>query len=188
MTLRQTWQKLSWQCAALLGRLGALHIATAGLLVLWGALLISIDYPLHRDMQRITSQLVALSKPSRDRLAARHPERRDVAEQFAATLPPFATYPDQLRELNRLADTHGVVITRIDYQYFTMTPLPIQRLAMRMAIRGGDLPQRRFLQAVLNTLPNLSVTRLAYAKAPGDTLKVELKLEVCLYYPSKATT
>ena len=60
MTLRQTWQKLSWQCAALLGRLGALHIATAGLLVLWGALLISIDYPLHRDMQRITSQLVAL--------------------------------------------------------------------------------------------------------------------------------
>jgi hypothetical protein len=184
---RATWQRVCWQCSALLGQLSAIHIAAAGLMVLWASLLIMIDYPLHRDTQHMTAQLAALPRPAHHRPVAR-PERRDVAAQFAATLPAFATYPDQLRELNRLADTHGVVITRIDYQYAALTPLPIRRLMMRMAIRGADLSQRRFLQAMLNTLPNLSIARLAYAKAPNDTLKVELKLEVCLYYPSKAST
>ena len=98
--------------------------------------------------------------------------------------PPcrHSTRTGQLRALNLLADQHGVVVARVDYRYEPLTGLPIQRLVLRMDAQGQDLPLRSFLQAMLNAFPNLSIARLAYAKATDGSLKVDQALEIHLYY------
>ncbi|KVM51464.1 hypothetical protein WJ58_21700 [Burkholderia ubonensis] len=183
---QQALQMVSWRCSWLLNQLKTGQIAAASLIVLWTSLVITVDYPLLRETRQMTMQLTSIPEPKRERPAALDTVPRYSAKDFIVALPEYDTYPDQLRDLNILADKSGVVIMRVDYQYVTLTALPIERLVMRMAIKGTDLQQRRFLQAMLNTFPNLSIARLAYAKNPNDSMKIEQKLDIHLYYRMKA--
>ncbi|AOK62453.1 hypothetical protein WK43_03160 [Burkholderia ubonensis] len=183
---QQALQMASWRCSWLLNQLKTGQIAAASLIVLWASLVITVDFPLLRETRQMTMQLTSIPEPKRARPAALDTAPRYSAKDFIVALPEYDTYPDQLRDLNVLADKSGVVVTRVDYQYVTLTALPIERLVMHMAIKGTDLQQRRFLQAMLNTFPNLSIARLAYAKNPNDSMKIEQKLDIHLYYRTKA--
>ncbi|WP_155629819.1 hypothetical protein [Burkholderia stagnalis] len=186
MNRQQALQMVSWRCSWLLNQLETGQIVAASLIVLWASLVITVDYPLLRDTRQMTMQLTSIPEPKRERPATLDAVPRYSAKDFIVALPEYDTYPDHLRDLNILADKSGVVITRVDYQYVTLTALPIERLVMRMAIKGTDLQQRRFLQAMLNTFPNLSIARLAYSKNPSDSTKIEQKLDIHLYYRTKA--
>lgn len=186
MNRRQALQSMSWSCSVLLNHLTTSQIVAVSLIALWTSLVIAVDYPLLRETQRMTTQLRPTPEAAQRQPTERSAERHDVAKGFVASLPDYDAYPAQLRDLNILADKSGVVVTRADYQYEALTAAPIKRLTMRMATTGAEAQQRRFLQAMLNTFPNLSVARLAYSKAPNDSAKVEQKLEVHLYYRIKA--
>lgn len=185
-------QIVAWHFACVLNRVKWPHTVAMGLLALWAMLIGTIDWPLHVETRQMTLQLVqhmsreqAKPHPTVQQLAP-----RDLTHEFVASLPEFEKYPEQLRELNLLADKSSVVITRIDYRYEQMPTLPIRKLALRMDIRGDEAQQRRFLQTTLNAIPNLSVARLAFAKSADGATKVEQKLDVNLYYQShqKAST
>lgn len=188
MSHRYALQVASWRATWLLNRLQSPRIAVAALLVLWALLIGAIDYPLFKQTRRMAMQLASIPTPASIKPAARKTGPRDPAMEFASTLPELDTYPEQLRDLNTLADQHGVVITRIDYRYEPLARLPIERLAMHMEITGSVEAQRRFLQAMLNGLPNLSVARLAYAKNTDGSMKIEQKLGIHLYYRVQAAT
>ncbi|WP_175873180.1 hypothetical protein [Burkholderia sp. BCC0397] len=186
MKHRHAWQVLSWRCAWALDQLRAAHLVVAGLLALWASLIIAIDYPLLRETRQMAMQLASIPEPAQEQSTAAKTQPPNAAKEFAATLPEFDAYPDELRELNTLADKSGVVVARVDYRYDPLKALPIKRLVMRMDIKGQDLQQRRFLQVMLNTFPNLSIARLAYTKSTDGSLNVDQMLEIHLYYQLKA--
>jgi len=144
-------------------------------------LIIAIDYPLLKETRRMAMQLASIPAPAEARA-----ESRNAATEFAAALPAFDAYPDQLRELNTLAGKNDVVVARVEYRYEPLATLPIKRLVIRMNVNGQDLQQRRFLRAILNAFPNLSVTRLVYTKSTDGSSKVDQTLDIHLYYRLKA--
>ncbi|WP_156811076.1 MULTISPECIES: hypothetical protein [Cupriavidus] len=185
MNRRHVLHVVSWRGNWVWGRIGPHHLVIAGLLTLWVSLILAIDYPLLRETRQLAKQLASVPEPGRERPStakAAQAGPRQIAKEYAATLPAFDAYPGQLRALNLLADQHGVVVARVDYRYEPLTGLPIQRLVLRMDAQGQDLPLRSFLQAMLNAFPNLSIARLAYAKATDGSLKVDQALEIHLYY------
>lgn len=182
MTHRHAWQVLSWRCAWAVDQLRPAHLVVAGLFALWTSLTIAIDYPLLAETRQMTMQLASIPEPAQERPTAAKSQPSNVAKEFAAALPKLDAYPDQLRELNTLADKNGVVVARVDYRYEPLKALPINRLVMRMDIKGENLQQRRFLQAMLNAFPNLSIARLAYTKRTDGSLKIDQMLEIHLYY------
>jgi hypothetical protein len=186
MSRQRILQVVSWRGTWLLNRLKSPHITVTALLALWALLIGTIDYPLFKETRRMALQLASIPAPAPVRPAARQAGPRNLAKEFAATLPEFDAYPDQLRDLHTLADKHGIVITRADYRYELLAELPIEKLAMHMDINGPDEAHRRFLQAMLNALPNLSIARLAYAKSTDGSTKVEQKLDIHLYYRARA--
>ena len=179
-------QRVSWHLACGLNRVEWQHTAAMGLLALWVMLIGTIDYPLHTETRRVRLQLASrlALEPARPRSAVQQLAPRDLGREFAAALPEFEKYPEQLRALNLLADKHGVVVS-IDYRYEQMPALPIAKLALRMDVRGDEVQQRSFLQTTLNTFSNLSVARLAYAKRTDGVATIEQKLEINLFYRSR---
>ncbi|QIE27508.1 hypothetical protein SBC1_56140 (plasmid) [Caballeronia sp. SBC1] len=183
------WKKLrrivSWHIACVLDWFKWQYTIAAGLVLSWATLICAIDSPLHADTQLMTSRLaphVAFerAKPRSAKLDSSAP--RDLARDFAASLPEFKEHIAQLRALNSLAEKNGVVITRIDYRYEQLPALPIRKLALRMDVRGDEAQQQSFLRTTLNTFPNLSVARLAYAKNADGAAKLDQKLDLNLYY------
>jgi len=180
-------QIVSWHLACVLNRVKWQHTTAMGLLALWAMLVGTIDWPLHVETRQMTLQLAQHTalEPTRPPPAAQQLAPRDLTHEFMASLPGFEKYPEQLRELNLLADKSSVVIMRIDYRYEQMPALPIRKLTLRMDLRGDEAQQRRFLQATLNAIPNLSIARLAFAKSADGAATVEQKLDVNLYYQSR---
>jgi len=183
---RHVLRTISWRWAWALNRVDSIHIVAVGLLALWASLILTIDYPLLRETQQMSLQLASIPEPAYGPTTASKSEPRNSVDAFYAALPEFDTYPDQLRALNALAEKSGVVIERVDFQYEPLTKLPIKKLAMRMFITGTAAQQRRFLPALLNAFPNLSIARLAYSKSTDGSMKIDQKLDVHLYYRSKA--
>lgn len=188
MNRRRLWQVVSWHCARVSNGIRSAHFLVAGLLALWLSLIVAIDCPLRTETRRLALQLAAMPEPGRGRPAAAGAEPRDVAKEFAATLPAFDAYADQLRALHTLADQNSVLVARVDYRYEPLKDLPIRRLVMRMGVTGQDLQQRSFLLAMLDAFPNLSIARLAYAKSTDGLPQLEQSLEIHLYYRWKAAT
>lgn len=180
-------QIVHWYLACVLSRVKWQHITAMGLLALWAMLVGTIDWPLHVQTRQMTLQLAqhTSQEQTKPHPVAQQLAPHDLTHEFVASLPEFEKYPEQLRELNLLADKSSVVIMRIDYRYEQMPALPIRKLTLRMDIRGDEAQQRRFLQTTLNAIPNLSVARLAFAKSADGAAKVEQKLDVNLYYQSR---
>ena len=183
------WKKLrrivSWYIACGLDWFEWQYTIAAGLVLLWATLICAIDSPLHADTRLMTSRLaphvaVEGAKPRLAKLDSSAP--RDLARDFAASLPEFKEHIAQLRALNSLADKNSVVITRIDYRYEQVPALPIRKLALRMDVKGVEAQQQSFLRMTLNTFPNLSVARLAYAKNADGVANLDQKLDLNLYY------
>lgn len=183
----KNWRLISWHLACGLNRVEWRHSAGAGLLGLWILLIGTVDLPLHAEIQRATLQLAPyLALQSSKPASAMKPiTRRDVSTEFAAALPEFEKYPEQLRALNALADRAGVALVRVDYRYEPLPALPIIALSLQIDLRGEEVQQRKFLQAALDAFANLAIARLAYAKGADGTPKVEQKLQVDLYYRAR---
>ncbi|MFL9867544.1 hypothetical protein PQR67_25495 [Paraburkholderia fungorum] len=176
-----------WYLACVLNRVEWQHTTAMGLLALWATLIGTIDWPLQVETRQMTLRLSQhmVPEPTKPRSGAQQSTPRDVTQEFMASLPEFEKYAEQLRELNSLADKSSVVIVRIDYRYEQMPALPIRKLTLRMDVRGDEAQQRKFLQTMLNAIPNLSVARLAFIKSTDSVSKVEQKLDVNLYYQSR---
>jgi hypothetical protein len=185
---KRFWNVLAWHIASNLNRLEWRHTAALGLICLWATLIGTIDYPLYLETRHMALQraMHLALKPVHLRPAIPQSAPSDPTSDFVTVLPEFPKYPEQLRMLNLLADRSAVVITRTEYRYEQMPALPIKKLTLRMELSGGEVQQRRFLVAALNTLPNLSVARLAYAKSTEGANKVEQKLDINLYYRSRS--
>lgn len=182
------WKKLrrivSWHIACVLDWFKWQYTIAAGLVLSWATLICAIDSPLHADTQLMTSRLaphVAFerAKPRSAKLDSSAP--RDLARDFAASLPEFKEHIAQLRALNSLAEKKW----RRHYAH---------RLPVRTVARAADQEARlthgcegrrsaaTFLRTTLNTFPNLSVARLAYAKNADGAAKLDQKLDLNLYY------
>ncbi|MET3228364.1 UNVERIFIED_ORG: hypothetical protein ABIC54_000538 [Burkholderia sp. 1263] len=187
MNAKNLRHMFAWYLACGLNRVQWQHTVAIGLLTLWALTISAIDLPLREETRDITSQLgphLAL-EPAKPGAAEQRSTPQDPTREFAASLPKFEKYSEQLRALNVLADQAGVVITRIDYRYEHMPALPIRKLTLHMDIRGDEARQRRFLLTTLNAFANLSVARLAYVKSTDGPATFEQKLDVNLYYQSR---
>lgn len=187
MTRGQVLRVATWYGKAWLDQLTPLQIVAISFVVMWLATVAMIDYPLLLDTRQLAIQSAASAKSAREHPASKTVARRYIEKDFIATLPEYETYPDTLRDVDMLADKSGVIIKRVDYQHAGLTGLPIKRVVMRMALKGSEVQFRRFLQAMLNSYPNLSIVRLAYAKAANAPDKIEQKLDVNLYYRTSTT-
>lgn len=184
MTSKELRQGLSWYIKCSLSRMKWQHTVAFGLLSLWALLIGVVDLPLRAEVRKMGAQLSSyISQPSINLFTTeRNSVERDLSNEFIASLPEFEKHLDELRALNVLADKADVLITRTDYHYEQISTLPIRKLSLRMEVSGDDAQQRRFLQTMMNSFPNLSIARLAYAKRADGSARIEQKLDVNLYY------
>jgi hypothetical protein len=183
---KRPWQILAWHLGYRLNAAGWQHVVAIGLLTLGLLLLVVVDYPIYVQTRQLASALAAQSalKIARRESPAQIDVHRDVAKEFVNSLPTFDKNPEQLRALTQLAEKTGIAVLRIDYRYEHLPTLTIRRIALHLDLSGGEMQQQRLLRLLLNTFPNLSVVRLAYAKSADPGASVDQKLDVNLYYRS----
>jgi len=184
MNGRQQWRVLSWHTRYVLDRAEWQHIAALGLLSFWLLTICLVDYPLYSEARALSSQWSASRTSATNRMPASSPDKkpRDIASEFVASLPAYETYPKQLNTLTELAGKNGIAILRIDCRYETVLELPIRKLTLHMDLSGSETQLRALLSAMLNTVPNLSIGRLAYKKSVDPGAGMDQRLDINLYY------
>ncbi|MEM5373096.1 hypothetical protein V4C53_44980 [Paraburkholderia azotifigens] len=178
------WRIARWYLGYAANQVNWQGNVTVALLVLWVALVCTIDLPLQSETQRIAIQLGKIGAGESGRFSRESPLRRpqDPTLEFIDSLPSNTRYLEQLLALNQLADKCDVIITSVHYRYEQVSGLPITRVAMAMEVRGDEKPQHAFLQRTLNAFPNLAISRLAYTRDTDGASTYKQKLDVDLYF------
>lgn len=190
--LRLFWARAAWPQFLV----SALFLFALGLGI-WGVL------PLHRDVQYLQgikaenqpaegqpSDLGAsqAQRPTPPPLAQTTPARGSAAyvDGLVAFLPSQTLREQQRMTLYSLAAGNGVDLMRVDYGHSQLEQLPVQRVSLLLTLGASYAAYRQFLHQLLVAIPNLAVDRVTVEQVPGNAVRLNVRLEVSLYYQRAA--
>ena len=162
-----------------LGWAGALGLAclVAAAVLWWGP--IRGSQAAIREMRGELIQLRERSKSS-----PRSPRVPDSAEQlraFQAFFPPRGQINMALRDFDKLAAEHRLVLANGDYKYSEEKNLRLARYELRLPVRGPYPQVYGLVAAALNAMPNLALDEIVVKRASRQAGDVEAQLRFSLY-------
>lgn len=172
---------LQW---SLLDAMGLLAVAATVLPIgLWGAVILPLRHDV-TQLAQLDARLVWHPVKKVATRAASHSD--DLSQEFIAFLPALDTREQQLLQLHKLAVQHALTINRIDYQYQTLSTLPIERMSLRLSLQGSYVAQRKMLHDLLAMLPNLCVDKMSLEKLADKPDTLSQRMELSFYYQSSS--
>lgn len=149
--------------------------------------------PLMTEKQRagaLADQALEFRERIHDRVVKRDDrdaKRRGIEQELAAMtirLRPASAVNAQLAEMTRLAETHRIVVERIEPGKPIDTPLAV-RVPMKLAGRGSSPDAIRFLAALRATFPDIAVEGFDVTSRAGE---VDAALQFdCVWYADRAS-
>jgi len=174
--------RLQWEVARCWQRLGYLELLVLAIGAVWVALEWQVLRPLRQELQQQELSAQALRVPQ---VAARSAQPGSeplagIQQEFLAFLPALSQREQQLKTLHELA--RPLSLGRLDFSTMAVSGLPVQRLRVRFAVQGQYAELRHFIQKLLTSLPNLSVSSISLDNSDQPTASLILNLEVNLYF------
>ena len=99
-------------------------------------------------------------------------------------LPPASDIPLLLTRLQRAALDAGLNWPRADYRINAASDEALATLEVRCALKGPYTAVRRFVTALLQDAPTLTLREFALSRASADAGEVEAKLAIVVYLGS----
>lgn len=185
MLLREARARVQWELARVWAALGALELVALAMLALWVGLHTQVTMALAAQARTVDQQVEALRAQQLAR--TRFPARSATADQdLPGFLPALTQREPQLLSLHQLVTRNNLALSRITYQAEPIPGLAVNKLTLHMELQGSYAAQRRFLHAVLESLPNLAVDRLALEKTAGTSDGVTARLDASLFFRAGA--
>lgn len=122
-----------------------------------------------------------LSRPS---VPTAIPPARSIATPARPPLPPAADIPVLLDRIQRTAVELGFGWPRADYRFNAASVEAPASLEVHCTLKGPYLNLRRFVTALLQDAPTLTLKEFALNRANANTTDVEAKLAIVIYLSS----
>lgn len=170
--LRTAWRRMGW--AGLSLGLLALACATALAASLWQ----------RQALQALERQPLAdFVAPRRAQPLPASPtaEDRERMQAFVAGLPSHRNIPQAVQDLLKLADQHGVLMAKGDYQFQPDAAAGFARYRMVLPVQGAGTAVRRFVAAALHAQPSLGIESLQLRREQAQQAQIEARIEWVLY-------
>lgn len=142
----------------------------------------------HAQAQRTAE----LRKPAaRDHTAAPEPDgqagtAQSAAQSLSKRFPPANEALQQLQQLASLATREHLVIDRSDYAQQQDSVTGLSRLQLSQPVHGPYASLRTYLQAVLDSAPNISLDHASFRRDNVGKADVEAQLRWSLWFASVA--
>ena len=104
----------------------------------------------------------------------------------AASLPPATDSPLLLTRIQRAAVDAGLGWPRADYRFNAASDEAPASLEVQCTLKGPYLAIRRFVTALLQDTPTLTLREFSLGRTNADTVDVEAKLSIIVYLASDA--
>lgn len=168
---------LIWQLRQWGRRLGAGGLAGLGLLA--AALLLQVIQvgSLQRTIAAQHEKLAALREAAAAREAAPAPQ----ALNPLAALPPTGAASQQIGELERLAQSHGLALPRGQYSVAPQAGTPLARWQLVLPVEATYPALHAFLAAALERLPNLTLDELKLRRDRIESGELRAELRMSLF-------
>lgn len=163
-------------------RLGLPGLLGLGLLLI-AALVLSLAWREHRPMSRV-AHLPELPG-SVDPFAARGGAATPSQPRTKATLPSPTDVPLLLTRIQRAALDAGLGWPRADYRFNPATDEAPASLEVQCALKGPYPAVRRFVTALLQDTPTLTLREFNLSRANPDAGDVDAKLSIVVYVASE---
>ncbi|MCW5620598.1 MAG: hypothetical protein KIS79_05780 [Burkholderiales bacterium] len=162
-----------------LGRYGMLGLA---LLVAAAVVFGTRVLPEHAALMTAKRELSQTAIPaSRD--AALQPVRMDLRtglDRFYGQFPPATGDLELLEQLYRAAAQAGVELDKANYELIQAPRQRLVRYRVDLPVRAEYLQIRRFVQSILEDLPNLALEQVSFRRTEGDG-RIQCVLALSLY-------
>lgn len=156
-----------------LERLGKPGVAGLGLLLFCLSFYLGHIAPAQQELSRLQGEAAQLGPAP--------PTGAPPAEGAAPRqVPAFATATDALKNLNALAEQHGLKPERGTYQLSDKDGL--QRLEVIQPLRGGYLPLRAYLHDVLTQPATPAIDELVLQRQKASDTTIEANLRLSFYF------
>lgn len=170
----------------LAAHLGAPGILAGGVLMLCAGFYWGVVKPAEQAVQ---AQRAAAAK-----LASRIPHqpvsadrRIEDLQRFHHLFPPLERLPAEVEKLWALAVEHKLELQTGEYRLDGDVP-GLRRYRMNLPVRGTYTQLRLFVDAILKTLPTLSIDGLRFERKRVSDTELEAQLALTLYFRPVAAT
>lgn len=103
-----------------------------------------------------------------------------------ASLPPVTDIPLLLTRIQRAAVDAGLGWSRADYRFNAASDEAPASLEVQCKLKGPYLAIRRFVTALLQDTPTLTLREFSLSRANAEAADVEAKLSIVVYLSSDA--
>lgn len=102
-------------------------------------------------------------------------------------LPDASNVPQLLSRIERAATASGLGWPRADYRFNAASDDTPASVEVRCTLKGPYPAVRRFVTALLQDTPSLTLKEFALSRAAADAAEVEAKLAIVVYVAGNAT-
>jgi hypothetical protein len=140
-----------------------------------------LNVPLARKIEHGRDEAVSRAAGVLVGAAVEQPGAIDTAGRIDALLRAEGSFESQFRRLVGVADKHGIVLARGDYQPTQSGPTEPQRVQVALTV-GARYPQlRAFMDDALRELPAISLDQLAVKRDKADKGQVEVRMKLTFW-------
>lgn len=117
-----------------------------------------------------------------------HDQQRERLASFHGLLRQSPTTGRLVRDMDSLAQANDIVLARSDYQYQTHNAIGLVQVQITQPVKAGYPQLRRYVEAVLRTMPNVSLDQIAVHRDNIGQAQVEARLRWSVWQiPAGAT-
>lgn len=167
---------LIWRFRQWVRRLGRTGLAGLGMLL--AVLLLTAEFGAQqRSNAAQQERLSELRRDAARRIATPAPQPANPLTM----LPIDGTAAQQIGELERLAQAHGLDLLRGQYSVTPLAGTSLQRWQLVLPIEADYPPLHAFLAAALEREPNLTLDELKLARDSIETAELQAELRLSLF-------
>jgi hypothetical protein len=165
----------------LAGRLGIAGACGLALLVFSAGFLLLGVQPLDEEVRTLTARAERLARPAPAASAA-DADPSAALEALLDALPALDRAPDFVARLHAAAAEHRLVLEAGEYHVMRDADARLTRYQVRFPLKGGYVQIRRYVAAVMEGIPSMTLDELSIRRTSIGAREVEARVQFGLLF------
>ena len=163
------------------GRLGIAGVCGLALLAFTAGFLLLGVQPLQEEVATLDARAQRLAKPAAAGAAA-VADPAAVIEAMLNDLPSLDEAPQFLARLHERAAEHRLVLEAGEYHVVHDADARLTRYQVRLPLKGGYVQIRRYVAAVMEGIPSMTLDELSIRRTSIGAREVEARVQFALLF------
>ena len=163
------------------GRLGIAGACGLALLVFTAGFLLYGVQPLQEEVRTLAARAERLAKPAAANAAVKVDPAAAI-ESMLNDLPRLDEAPAYLARLHERAAEHRLVLEAGEYHVVHDADSRLARYQVRFPLKGGYVQIRRFVAAVMEAVPTMTLDELSIRRTSIGAREVEARVQFALLF------